>query len=399
MLLGLRVIAFSLFCLLAFDLPAKEPALHSVEYAHSDVLQSQVPILKSSADACSNKHAAPRVMVIMPLDRTSTFWENIVKHMKLAAEQLTINLDVHYLKQSDSRRFNYSEYLNRVLASSERPDYLVTPFFKGLEKTLLELTSQEKISLFTFNVPLSDEMTATLGFPRERYPYWIGHISPDEVDAGYQLADRLIQLAAKNSTDAVKLIAVNGDRTGVVGQLREKGLMQRLALSPDVELLQLVDAKWMPGKAQYMASRLVRRHQDIDLFWAASDHIAMAVVNALADYEATMDKAIVGSIDWTKEIGSYIENRSVGVSFGGHIFEGAWILPLLYDHYNHQDFAKQLTSVISYKMQGITVKNSVLLKADNINKIDFSYLSQCFTGKNSAYHFSPLKQLTQYDVK
>ncbi|MBW8183049.1 ABC transporter substrate-binding protein [Shewanella nanhaiensis] len=333
----------------------------------------------------------------MPLDRSSTFWENIVKHMELAAKQLNISLDVHYISQLERKRFSYSEYLDTVITNSEKPDYLITPFFKGIEQSLLSKVTEERISLFTFNIPLSPEFIAKFGFPREKFPYWIGHISPDEVDAGFQLADQLITLAASRSQlGVIKLLAVNGDRTGVVGQLREKGLMKRLALSPDVELLQLVDAKWMPGKAQYMASRLVRRHQNIDLFWTASDHIAMAVVNALEGYETQREKAIVGSIDWTKEIESYIESRSVGVSFGGHIFEGAWILPLLYDHFNHQDFAKELTSVISYKMQSITAKNSVLLKADNIKKIDFSYLSQCFTGKDNAYRFSPLKQLIQY---
>ncbi|WP_083700475.1 ABC transporter substrate-binding protein [Shewanella sp. UCD-KL12] len=346
---------------------------------------------------CRKPLASPSVMFLVPADKNSVFWQDVVSYITLASEQLQITLDVHYLEEDQRNRFKHAKSINEILASNPKPDYLITFLTNGLEQDIISRISQEKIFLFSFNAPLTPEIIRRTGTPREYFPYWIGHISPDEVNAGFALADHLIRLSheANNLQQTeFNLIAISGRKSSQVGQMREQGLLERLDKSDNIQLLQAVDADWSYDKARFMIKKLLTRYENIDIIWTASDLISMAVVDEIEQSKPEMlDKVTIGSIDWTNEIKPYLENQRVAVSYGGHVFEAGWIIPLIFDHYNKHDFFNELGGIISDQMQAITSVNSHRLDRTQLSEVDFSGISKCFRGVNKPYRFNAYTQL------
>lgn len=354
---------------------------------NTNVCASQTPAFQ-----CRDPLISPRVMFVVPADNDSVFWQDVVSYIKIASKQLALTLDIHYLEEEQRSRFNHAQSINDILNASPKPDYLITFLTLGLEQDIIEQINEKQIYLFSFNAPLTPSLIKRVGTPRERYPYWIGHISPNEVDAGYKLADHLIRVSSKehkDSTENTNLLAISSRKTSHVGTLREQGLKQRIIESPDIQLLQSVDADWSYKKTRFMMNKLLKRHGNIDIIWAASDLISIAAFDEITAYKPNMLNSVtIGSIDWTSEVKPYLEDGRIAVSYGGHVFEAGWLIPLIFDHHNNYDFYNELGGVISDKMQAITAVNAHFLAKEQLANINFSNMSKCYTGQNHPYEFN-----------
>lgn len=352
---------------------------------------------QDSSLQCRDVLSSPRVMFIVPADKENVFWQDVVSYTKLASEQLKITLDIHYLKQDHRNRFNHAKSINQILTSSPKPDYLITFLTQGLELEIIERITQDKIFLFSFNAPLTASMIQRIGVPRDRFPYWIGHISPDEISAGYDLADHLFKVdkqKRESNQDKANIIAISGGLSSSVGQMREQGLVKRLDQDENALLLQLVNADWSYEQTRFMMRKLLQRHEKIDIIWAASDLISMAVVDEIqASKPQIINTVTIGSIDWTHEVKPYLERHDVAVTYGGHVFEAGWVIPLIFDHYNQQDYLNELGGVILSKMKAITADNSHLLDKSQLSGVNFRDISKCFTGVDKEYQFNAHTQL------
>ena len=61
------------------------------------------------------------------------------------------------------------------------------------------------------------------------------------------------------------------------------------------------------------------------------DTIAIAVVDEVINSQPELLKhLVIGGIDWSESITPYLEKSQLDVSFGGHLFDIAHLLALIY---------------------------------------------------------------------
>lgn len=346
---------------------------------------------------CQKPLKSPRVMVIVPTDKSNPFWNNVLELMKQASVELGIKLNVQYLNSDENiGQHNYVQALERVLSEKNEIDYLISIFWIGIEKHVVEATIKNNIRLFSIFSPINNKTTNKAGLPEENYQNWIGHMTPDDYQVGYDLADFLIKKSRLTNNNHLRMVAINGKQDSDVSIQREKGLLDRVALENDVELLQIVNSNWSSESGEYLMENLLNRFKNIDIIWSASDNMTIGIVNALKKRKSNFLKnTVIGSIDWSKQIVPFIKSKDVDVSYGGHVFYGAYILSLIYDHYNNYDFNAELGPVINTRLQAITAVNIDRISSNNFSKINFKALSKCSSGyeQNKSYKFSPLDML------
>ncbi len=83
--------------------------------------------------------------------------------------------------------------------------------FDALEKAKIPFVTLERV----FGIKKLQEV----GLPQVKYKYWLGEMFSDNVEASYQLSDRLMHVALNNLKDKEKYvtIAITGDKfSGII---------------------------------------------------------------------------------------------------------------------------------------------------------------------------------------
>jgi len=345
----------------------------------------------NASNICQAKQQSPKVALIVPTSAKNSFFDRLVELTEAASKQLNVLLRIHRYDEPQFNRFFYAQYIDNVLTAENDNDYLISLFFSQTESKVMEVVNKHKINLFSFNSPLSPHVKGMIGTPREHTPYWIGHFSPNDEQAGYDLAKQLID---NKKQEAISMLAINGSRNSEVGKMRAQGLVRKVAESEKINLLQLIYTDWTYQQARDKTALMLQRYQDIDVVWSASDSLARGVIDEITHTNPELLKNIsTGSIDWSPQIVPYLKNNKVTTSYGGHIFEGAWLMALIYDHFNGLDFQNELGVVIQDNLLPLTKEHAELIvKTDNDN-INFKQLSQCLTPSTTEYDFNPLALL------
>lgn len=346
---------------------------------------------KSAHNQCTETRHSPRVALVVPTSNENSFFDRMVEITQQASTQMGVDLRIHRYDEEQHNRFQYAKYIDQLLKEENDNDYILALYFSNTEEKVINVINNHKVHYLSFNSPFSKGLQLAIGKPREKTPYWIGHMAPDDVQAGYDLADKLIN---SKPNKPLSMLAINGSRNSEVGKMRATGLLNRVAESDQINLLQLLYTDWTYQQTREKAALLIKRYQNIDLIWSASDTLARAVIDELQQSKPQLlDNVIISSIDWSPQIVPLLKSNQVSQSFGGHIFEGAWLLALIYDHFNGNDFANELGTTISYKMKPIGPDNATLLERDSDNKMNFSALSKCLTPSTERYSFEPLNLL------
>lgn len=260
--------------------------------------------------------------------------DTFIRVMREAADELDIDLTVHRADRWPPRALGELEAL---LERGDRPDYLVMPVAPGYRARLIQLAEQAGVPFFLVNAGLLPEDVARYGGPREHFKHWLGQMLPDDEQAGYELAQRLIaeaiRLGKVGPDGRVQMVALSGTQVDYPSTQRERGLARAVRERPDVTLHQRVWVDWEIDEARRKAPLLFRRHPGTKVVWAAGDTIARGAVEGLAtlglkpgtDY-------LIGGVDWEPWALNAVEQGHMVTSMGGHVLEGAWSLVLLYDH-------------------------------------------------------------------
>jgi ABC-type sugar transport system substrate-binding protein len=343
---------------------------------------------------CTAPQHRPVVIFILP-DQNAPFWENLVQLTEQANKQFNLDLRFYFIDVLQRDRFNYDKIIDNILSQNDTTDYLVVPFLVQTEQKILSVASKHGIKLLTFNSPLSERVRATVGEPRQPNRNWIAHISPDDEQAGYDMAEQLIR-HSNVAADNLKILAISGNRDSEVAEMRNAGLLRKISESKNVRLLQLLSTDWTYAQSREKAKALLKRFKHIDAIWAASDEIAAAVLDELHQSQPGKNTSIaVTSVDWSPRIVPYLKNDEMMSSYGGHVFEGAWLLALIYDYAHQLDFYPQTGAVIHYRLQGMDTKDAELLSNLVDSAVDYKSLSKCLSGNFAPYTFDALELLQQ----
>ncbi len=312
------------------------------------------------------------VTFINPGETGEVFWDLVVDFMKAAAEDLDIKLEVLYSQRDHLKMVDFTK---EVVARKNKPDYLIVVNEKLVADQMIQLANSNKIKIFLLLNTLTEEQAKVHGIPREKYPYWIGSIQPDNQRAGLDIARTIFQAAQENHSEKISAVGVVGDYVTPASLQREKGLYNALKSFPQVHLHQIIHSYWNEEKSFSQLQGILRRYPDTRVIWTANDPMALGALRAARKKGLTPGKDIfVGGLNWSSEALDLVEKGELVTSVGGHFMGGGWSLVLLRDYHDGRDFIH--TGLEKWIYMGVieksNVKNYLKYFGDqNWSKIDF----------------------------
>jgi len=312
------------------------------------------------------------VVFINPSVPGTPFWDRVTAAANASANDLGIKLTVIYGK--DNRIFNY-ETLSTLLSKEKKPDYIIFSPYDGSTERSFSLLDESKVKFVTLERTLHKKEQKLVGFPQEKYPFWLGEIYHDNRHVGELLIDTLVDISVKkikNKNFPLNVIGVSGSYSGESAS-REEGLMNSSLVNGNTKILQVTSAGWSREKARNIFFHFNERYSNIDIVWTASDGMALGVMDAIYSdlNKVSKNKVVIGGIDWTPEAIRMIKTKRLDASVGGHFMQAAWALVKIYDQHHGINVFKKGESSFTYELEVIT--------ADNVNqympiaeKIDWS---------------------------
>ncbi|WP_161598402.1 ABC transporter substrate-binding protein [Pseudodesulfovibrio senegalensis] len=344
-----------------------------------------------------------RVTFIAPTPPSSApFWNDYVAFMNVAAKDLGIELTV----AESNNRFEEADNVKKALHAQRKPDYLIHIYQASISISELELADKAGVKTIIVNTSVVDQDRDSVGFPREKFPHWIGHIYPDDREAGKLLMDLLIKKARDmglhGDDNTIHAIGLGGNRLATSSIHREEGMKKSLENHADVELKRYVLARWDKSTSYNKTRKLLALYPETKIVWTVNDHTAMGALHAMEETGIKAGKdVLVGGIDWSQDGIEAMRNGCMVASVGGHFMEGAWALIMILDYQNGHDFADPNPTLRSH-MTVIDAKDinayASVLDRKNWKRIDFTSLSKTYNPNLTEYDFSPnaiLKQLEQ----
>lgn len=309
---------------------------------------------------CGAAQAASRPSVVFLSPDDSRFWELVAGFMNAVASDLDIELEVQF--DHERHRFSYLNLAQKVLSRPDKPDYLVFMCKEGVTERMLKLAGAAGVRVFTFNTDVPKESRSVLGLPREKLPYWIGHLAPDNVAAGQTLAQLLARhardLGVLEPSQPLSTIALSGTRDSSAAKDRNLGLL-KIVNGGGAKLSQLVHADWDTDEAQEKTQVLLKRYPKTASIWTASDGMALGAVEAARQSGRLPGvDLVIGGVDWEPQALDAIRAGTLTVSLGRHFMGGGLMLLLLHDYHQGVDFVSdpQKTS-LRYRLEAATRAN------------------------------------------
>lgn len=257
------------------------------------------------------------------------FWNSLSEVTEAAGNDLNLNIEVY---TSDGTSDWLGEALQKVTSRSDKPDAVIFPVLETEGVEHLEIIEENDVPAVTINSGVNTDMT---GEPGEEYENWIAQLTPDDIEAGYKLARRLIVAAKENlDKDTIKMYAVGGVEQNKPTQDRLRGMQMAIDQASGVELVGTDYTDWSGSEARERTTAALDENPDIDIFWTASDNMALAVSKLVQQEGRTInDDAFVGGIDWLTSAIDAVSNNQLTATVGGHVIEGGWASVLLYDYF------------------------------------------------------------------
>lgn len=329
-----------------------------------------------------------RVAVFTTRKEDDIFWGLFVELMQKAANDFEMTLEPHYASGNVILMAHQIE-----AAAKSGADFLVFPNFKGGAVSFMDIAEKYKTPFLLVNQGLT---TGEAGRPREKYKYWMGELLPNDEEAGFLLANNLIDQSLKSNkrrpNQKIQVIGIGGIISDWASIERVRGLERAIKNRDDAVLKQVVHANWRKEDAMVSFRLLKMRYPETNVVWAASDLMSIGVVEQakLMGLQANQD-FITGGIDWSREGVNHVLDDALNVSFGGHFMDGAWSLVMIYDYLNGNDFKVNDLRIRS-KMLPITKNNAEYYKQRfalwQEKSLDFKLFSKTHNPDQKQYDFS-----------
>lgn len=333
--------------------------------------------------------ARPNVLFVNPSLISDPFFMQVEALARLAAKQLDLDLTII---NGDANRVLQQQKLTEYLRK-HRPDYAIVQPYTGAGVQLMQLLEKYPVKIITLEHMWQPEEMPKVGRPGERYPNWLAELYFDNVQASLQLTVALQQACP----DADQLIGING-MINFETERRAEGVYQAMRQRGGI-VHQVVSGKWDRQLANEQSRQLLRRYPDSRLIWAASDWMALGVLDMLGP---AAGQYCVGGFDWLPEAQKAITNGQLTASAGGHLTMAAFALVLVYDHV-HGKFPAKLPDVPLLQLDILTRHNlqkyQPLLRAGQWQHIDFRRFSLKHNPAQQHYNFSVQTALKQLGVR
>jgi ABC-type sugar transport system substrate-binding protein len=350
-------------------------------------------LLIQSLISSSSYAESPHIGLLCPNDLDKFFWSKVINSAASAANDLDVKLTIKCGRDLSTYEFRKLGY--ELLRSNPKLDYFITGYWKGVTRKHMELADELGIKVFIINADIFVEDYAVVGkLPRQRYKNWIGHMVPDDTQAGMDLAKILFERAEEADAYAVDkkmhVVSISGTEDNTVSLSRNSGLKEQMRLTLRTELTGIEFANWDPDAAYRSTLRFLQDDPGISVIFVVADRMAVGVIKAAeeANRKPGVD-LFIGGFDW-----GLVEELKTGrmtASMGGHFLEAAWAVILIQDYHAGYDFAEDTGIRISTPLYAVTNKN--IQQTGDIagdidwEKIDFRKYSKKHNPKLERYNF------------
>ncbi|KAB8037046.1 substrate-binding domain-containing protein [Silvanigrella paludirubra] len=337
------------------------------------------------------------ITFIVPGKSNEDFWVNSAEFTRAAALNLGFEFEVLYAERD---RLYMLELAKNVSERKQKPDFVFIVNEKQAAPQMLQVLNKNKIHTILTHIDLTEDQKEVLKTPRENLKYWLATIYPDNVNAGYQIANEIYKKTKKNVKNKknYSLVAINGDKSTKASLERELGLNQFLLEHKNITLYQIISAEWERQLAYEKMLLIQKRYHDIDMIWAANDPIALGALKAVKEKNRKPGKDIfIGGLNWQQEALQEIKNGSLSISLGGHFMTGACAVIILYDYLHGIDI-KEKNYEMNLKIFSTINENEAeeytkYLDRSHWKKINFKKLSKFLNPQLNDYDFDAKKIL------
>lgn len=340
----------------------------------------------SAAGQCRGVGGTPplKALYFTPDSDDNFFWGMQRRYTRAVAKSLNIDLTIITIKNAEHNRFDFIELVKAHVQGPDRPDLVLGIFYLNGEEAFLKYLDSVKTPFFSVNASLSQKNLNRIGKPREKFPYWIGHIAPNDQTAGFALARDL----AKKQQDSPFVLAIAGENQSTVSYNRRSGL-QQAQQQLGFQLLPPIHTNWGQQEAYNATKAVMRRFPDINMIWSVGAHSAKGVHQYFSETEGGRGQIKIGTFDWAPSILNMILDDKIDISYGGHFREAGLALLLSYDYFSGHDFDREIGKYIEIELEAATKVNAKKLLSNieqNWRKTDFTQYSKCLNPNFSGYN-------------
>lgn len=289
-----------------------------------------------AADASAARPEVVTVTVISA-DEKHWFWSMMIEVMKKAAQDLSLQLEIVSMPRD---HLLYRKLALGVMARPEPPDYLIIGNEKESAAKIIAHSNGQKARIFLFNNGfVSTGNKLKFAQPGGPYPQWIGQLIPDNYQAGYGTAKRLIETLERTYPHQdLPILVMSGSFNTHASLERERGFSEAAAQHPRVKVLQRLNGEWSGDAAEFKTNFLLHRYPQTVGIWAANDELAQGAMRAAEKHGRRPGKDIFFTgCGWSKPAIADVASQRMLVSAGGHFLDGAWVLARLYDYQKKTD--------------------------------------------------------------
>jgi ABC-type sugar transport system substrate-binding protein len=348
-----------------------------------------------AATAVSAAESRIEVGFLAPDNEQSEFWGGMGRFAKAIAEDLNIDLRIVYPSQGET-----FEKEGRALIDGLNEDaYFITLYEDERSHRLLQAADARNVRSILINTDVLEKDRERVGRPRQKLRHWIGHMHPDDVQAGYEIAGLLFQHLERPS--AIQLIAINGHNHLQLDVDRRLGLQRRLTQSPGATLLEVKEGEWRETTARAVTLDLLQKYPNVNAIWTASDTMALGAIAAVKEIGKQPGKDIVvAGVDWTSRGLEAVRSGEMLGSVGGHFMEAGFALLLIYDYHHGRDFVDDLG--VSFKTPMIAMSQDEIRRYvekvganPDWSRIDFKRFTKTHNRDLKRYDFSWARVIEQ----
>ncbi|MBT9544933.1 MAG: ABC transporter substrate-binding protein [Candidatus Sericytochromatia bacterium] len=395
-----------------------EPPFHSLFSARLKSLRHRGALLLAGLSLLSGlAWAMPadpisraEIALFMPREADDTFWSMFRDFTQAACNDLGMDLRVYYAHDDPATA------LKQIKAATSGPNPvqgLVFQNFKQTGRQFLEIAEKARVPSFIIDTGLDESERKRVGKPRETFQYWLGEFLPENEEAGFDLANRLLDRALElkqvdfeaNPFAKIQIIGLAGENLSNASSDRIKGLGIAARGRKDTLLQDMIPAYWSRDQARLRTRQLLQQAPpgSIQVIWAANDPMALGATDALKELGLTPGKDVVaGGVDWTAEGLQAVQAGVLDATVGGHFMQGAWAAVMLYDYFRGQDFAKESVEM-RLRMQILDKQNIdtylQYFSKSNWEQINFREFSKVANPERKKYNFGLQALLEQLQQK